>query len=69
MMSRSVIGLPNASGTLKSMYVLTSLSRSSLPCSTSCMTAVQVKSFEIEPGRKSVVFQSTGTRFSTSAKP
>ena len=67
MMSRSVIGLPNASGTLKSMYVLMSLSRSSLPCSTSCMTAVQVKSFEIEPGRNSVASGSTGFFFSMSA--
>ena len=31
-----------------------SASRSSLPCSTSCITAVQVKSFETEPGRNRV---------------
>ncbi len=67
--SRMVTGLPSRAGTLKSMYWLTSASRSILPCSTCCMTAVQVRSFDTEPGRNSVSFGSTGARFSTSAKP
>ena len=54
MMLRSVTGLPSYGGILKSMYLLTSSSRSSLPCSTSCITAVQVNSLETEPGRNSV---------------
>jgi hypothetical protein len=33
------------------------------------MTAVQVKSFEVEPGRKRVSSTETGLRLSTSAKP
>ena len=32
----------------------TSRSRSSFPCSTNCMTAVAVKTFEMEPGRNNV---------------
>ncbi len=46
-----------------------SASRSSLPCSTSCITEVQTNSLEIEPGRNNVVLGSTGVRFSTSEKP
>ena len=34
-----------------------------------CMTAVQVKSFEIEPGRNRVSSAETGARFSTSRNP
>ena len=37
-----------------------SSSRESLPCSTSCMTAVQVNNLETDPGRKRVVSGSTG---------
>ena len=37
-----------------------SASRFSLPAWTCCMTAVQVNSFETEPGRKSVRLGSTG---------
>src|SRR5581483_8820232 len=69
MMSRSVIGLPNADGSLKSRYVLTSVSRSSLPCSTCCMTAVHVNSFEIDPGRNRVLSATTGRLWATSAYP
>ncbi len=43
MMLRSVMGPSARAGILKSRYSLTSLSRSSLPCSTSCITAVQGK--------------------------
>ena len=61
-----VTGLPSRGGILKSRYWFTSASRSILPCSTSCMTAVQVKSLETEPGRNKVSFGSTGVRLATS---
>ena len=64
-----VIGLPPMPVTLKSRYLLMSASRSILPASTCCMTAVQTMSFDTEPGRNIVSFGSTGVRFSTSEKP
>ena len=57
---RIVTGLPSYGGIVKSMYLFTSASRSIFPACTSCITAVQVKSFETEPGRKIVVAGSTG---------
>ena len=68
MMLRNFTGSGKVAATLKSFrYVLTSASRSILPCSTSCMIAVQVNSFETEPGRNSVCAGSTGVRFSASS--
>ena len=46
-----------------------SASRSSFPASTCCMTAVQVKSLETEPGRNRVRSGSTGRRLFMSEKP
>ena len=63
------MGSGKVSGIWKSRYSLTSVSRSSLPSSTCCITAVQVKSLEIEPIRKSVVAGSTALLESTTAYP
>ena len=54
-----MIGLPWYGGILKSKYWFTSASRSILPCSTSCITAVQVNNFEIDPALNIVVAGST----------
>jgi hypothetical protein len=58
---RSVIGWSKLRGTSKSRYSPTSVSRSTSPRSTSCITAVAVKSLDTEPGRNSVLSGSTGT--------
>ena len=66
---RIVIGFASRAGILKSRYWFTSTSRSILPCATSCITAVQVTSFDTDPGRNKVSFGSTGVRFATSEYP
>src|SRR5262245_772171 len=50
-------------------YRATGASRSTRPRSTSCITAVAVKAFEIEPMRQIVDSGSTARRVATSARP
>ena len=64
-----VIGSGKVSGMVKSRYVLMSVFKSSLPCSTSCMAAVKVKVLVIEPSVNRVVSGSTGLFPATSARP
>ncbi len=55
MSCRSVIGRPYGLWGWNSVtYVLTGASRSTFPCSTSCMIATSVKSFETDPTRYTV---------------